>query len=70
MNQIRDGQPAKNEEPATKEEIYHVRQLGHDLIALMLYEHACDELARLEVKTWSPLSGEPRPFELSPEEQE
>ena len=69
-NQIRDGRPPKDEEPATEEEIYHVKQLGHDLVALMLYEMTfCDECARTEARAWSPLSGEPCPFKLSPEEQ-
>ncbi len=69
-SEIRDGHPLKGEEPATEEEIYHVKQLGHDLVALMLYEMTfCDECAKTEVQTWSPLSGEPCPFGLSPEEQ-
>ena len=69
-DEIRDGRPPEGAEPATEEEIYQIKQLGHDLVALMLYEMTyCDECARAQVDMWSISPAEPAQRELSPEQQ-
>jgi hypothetical protein len=69
-NEMRDGLPEKDKQPATDKEKDVVRQLGHELTALMLYSPIiCHECVKTNVITWDPSSGEPLPFLLSPEER-
>ena len=67
-NEIRDGFPPKGERPASEDEIDCIRQLGHELVALMLYEPSlCEECLKAYLYVWDPKSGQPCPFELTPE---
>jgi len=69
-NEIRDGQTTKGKEPASDEEKRALFQFGHELIALALYQPVfCKKCAGEELQVWDPKSGEPCPFELSPEDQ-
>ncbi|MEN6486358.1 MAG: hypothetical protein ABFD98_15895 [Syntrophobacteraceae bacterium] len=69
-NEIRDGFPQPGQTPASEEEKEAVIQLGHELIALALYQPIlCKKCGEVSYHTLDPKSNQPSPFALSPEER-